>query len=213
MVPSTRGNLASLRSRTRRGRSVDDSRRDELLHRLQDLVLSEGFAKLTVDDLAARLHCSKSTLYAISSSKEHLVTTVIKHFFADAAATVEQRVSTITDPSERIASYLRAVGAAMRRMSSACYQDMVTHDSTREIYAINSLAAARRVRGLIHEGVAAGTFRAVHAEFLAESVSLLIDGIQHGELLDRTGMSSGDAYAELSDLVLAALVSSHRRTA
>jgi hypothetical protein len=40
---------------------------------------------------------------------------------------------------------------------------------------------------------------------VGEAVERLIDGIQHGDLLARTNLSSGDAFSELSDLVLAAL--------
>ncbi|HWC84459.1 MAG TPA: TetR/AcrR family transcriptional regulator [Pseudonocardiaceae bacterium] len=205
MEPPAAVGLASLRTTNRRKRRIDEDRRAQLLGHIREIVLDEGFADLTVDQLAARLQCSKSTLYAISSSKEFLVTTAVKHFFRDAAAAVERRVAGVADPSERIAAYLAAVGDQMRRMSPACYQDMVVQDSTREIYAINSAAAARRVREFIREGVAEGYFRALHAEFVGEAVSLLIDGIQHGQLLIRTGLSSGDAYGELSDLVLAAL--------
>ena len=53
--------------------------------------------------------------------------------------------------------------------------------------------------------MAAGRFRSVHAQFVGESAGLLVDGIQHGDLLERTGLSSGDAYRELSALVLATL--------
>ncbi|HVV12148.1 TetR/AcrR family transcriptional regulator [Amycolatopsis sp.] len=195
----------SVQPRAPRRRRIDDARRDELLSRIQEIVLSEGFARLTVDDIAARLQCSKSTLYAISSSKEYLVTSAIKHFFRDATARTEKRVAEVDDPSTRIAVYLAGVGTEMRKMSRACYEDLVTHDATREIYATNSAAAAQRVREYIREGVEAGSFRAVHAEFVGEAVALLIDGIQHGELLTRTGLSSGDAFTEVSDLVLAAL--------
>lgn len=192
-------------------RHIDDARREQLLNQVQEIVLAEGFARLTVDDIAARLQCSKSTLYAVSSSKEHLVVSALRHFFRDATARTEERIAQVTDPSRRIATYLAGVGTEMRKMSRACYEDMVTNDATSEIYAVNSAAAARRVREHIHDGVADGTFRAVHAEFVGEAVSLLIDGIQHGELLSRTGLSSGDAFTELSDLVLAALTNkSHR---
>lgn len=204
MEPASRIRTPALRTPARR-RRIDGARRDELLRRIQDLVLAEGFARLTVDDLAARLQCSKSTLYAISSSKEYLVTTAIRHFFRDAAAAIEERVAGVADPAEKIAAYLAGIGIEMRRLSQACYDDMVTHDSTRDIYAVNSAAAARRVRELIKQGIEAGLFRAVHAEFVGEAVGLLIDGIQHGELLARTSLTSGDAFTELSDLVLSAL--------
>jgi AcrR family transcriptional regulator len=188
-----------------RTRRVHDTRRQEILQRLQDLVLARGFAHLRIDELTHELHCSRSTLYAISSSKEHLVITVIKYFFRDAVARVEEKIAVVADPSERIASYLAAVGTEMRRMSPACYADMVASDFTREVYAVNSSAAAHRVHQLVREGIRDGSFREVHAEFVAEVVGLLIDAILHGELLARTGLSSGEAYAELGNMVLAAL--------
>ncbi|MFJ2211132.1 TetR/AcrR family transcriptional regulator [Streptomyces sp. NPDC101062] len=189
---------------------LDDDRRDELLGRLQAIVLTEGFARLTVDTLAARLQCSKSTLYAISSSRHHLVATVLKSFFRDAADRVEKEVTEVADPARQIATYLAAVGAQMRRMSAACYDDMLDDDATREIYTVNSLAATRRVREMIHAGVESGDFRSVHAEFVSQAVGLLIDGIQSRELLGSTGLSSGDAFVELSNLVLAALSKTSR---
>jgi hypothetical protein len=53
--------------------------------------------------------------------------------------------------------------------------------------------------------VASRSFREVNAQFVGEAVSLLIEGIMHGGLLERTGLSSGDAYVELGSLVLSAL--------
>lgn len=68
--------------------------------RVQDLVLAEGFARLTVDDLAARLQCSKSTLYAVSSSKGYLVTKALRHFFRDATSRIEAQVAEMADPAQ-----------------------------------------------------------------------------------------------------------------
>jgi AcrR family transcriptional regulator len=45
-------------------------RQAELLDQLEALFLAEGFARFTLEDLAVRLHCSKSTLYALAGSKE-----------------------------------------------------------------------------------------------------------------------------------------------
>jgi hypothetical protein len=129
----------------------------------------------------------------------------VKHFFREAAARIEASVAPIRDPRERIATYLAGVGREMRRMSPTCYADMLAFGTTRDIYDHNSRVAARRVHDMIHEGIASGAFRSVHAEFIGEAVSILIAGIQQGELLERTGLSSGEAFGELSTLVLAAL--------
>ena len=48
------------------------ARQLDLLDRLTDLLLAEGFAHLTLDQMAGRLRCSKTTLYALADSKDQL---------------------------------------------------------------------------------------------------------------------------------------------
>ena len=64
-------------------------RQAELLSRLETLFLNEGFGHLTLDDIASRLHCSKSTLYALAGSKEQLAVRVVGRYFKGAAERIE----------------------------------------------------------------------------------------------------------------------------
>ncbi|RNM11819.1 TetR/AcrR family transcriptional regulator [Nocardioides pocheonensis] len=186
-------------------RRLAEARREEMLRRLLEMFLAEGFSSLTVEEIASRLRCSKSTLYAVAPGKDQLVAAAMKCFFREATTYVEDSVARVEDPRDRIAVYLASIGDRMRQMSPACYSDMTASETAGMIYQLNARASARRVRELIHEGVKAKMLRPVHAEFVAESVGLLIDGIMHGQLLERTGLSSGDAYHELSTLVLQAM--------
>src|ERR687894_372906 len=88
-------------------------RQAELLDQLEELFLGEGFARFTLDDLAVRLHCSKSTLYALAESKERLASRVIRHFFRKATEAVEAQTVTETDPARRVTAYLSAVARAL----------------------------------------------------------------------------------------------------
>src|SRR3954468_4513287 len=185
-----------------RRRRVDLERRAELLGALEELLLSEGFTTLTVDDMARRLHCSKATLYSVASSKEQLVIALTKHFFRQATEEIERAVDAVADPRLRISTYLAGVGTAMSRCSPAFYADMVSYAPTAAVYAANSDAAARRVRELIDSGVRAGTLRAVDGTFAGQLVALAIEGIQSGALLSPTGLSAGQAYTEMADLLL-----------
>jgi AcrR family transcriptional regulator len=180
-------------------------RRSELLSQLEELFLRAGFAHLTVDTLTEELHCSKSTLYAVAPSRDEIIVAVIKHFFRNAADRIESQIEAIADPRERIARYLAGVGREMSRVSARGYSDMISYEITRSIYDHNSRVAAGRVHAMIQEGIASGAFRQLHAEFVGEAISLLIEGIQEGTLLQRTGLSSGEAYRELSGLVLGSL--------
>src|SRR3954466_15039904 len=99
-------------------------RRGELFDSLLKLFLAEGFAHLTLDDIAARLRCSKGTLYTLAGSKEQLVHAVTVHFFRRATEDVEQRVVEAAGARARITAYLTAVGAALAVASDRFMTDL-----------------------------------------------------------------------------------------
>ena len=93
-------------------------RRTKLFDDLLALFLAEGFSHLTLDDMVARLHCSKSTLYTLAASKDELVRRVTIHFFKQATADVEAALARTPAPSERVSAYLDAVGTALSAASA-----------------------------------------------------------------------------------------------
>lgn len=188
--------------RSPRRRPVADNRVEELLRQASDIVLAEGFTSVTMEELAQRLGCSKATLYGVAGSKEQLVQAITRRFFIDATEEIETKVAAESDPRQRIRTYLFSVGTAMRRHSPAFYDDMVSYAPTARIYRRNSDAAARRVHALIDEGVRTGAFRNLNGTFAAHIVAIAIDALQSGALLDATGLSAGDAFTELGDLLL-----------
>ncbi|WP_405639651.1 hypothetical protein [Streptomyces sp. NBC_00019] len=79
---------------------------------------------------------------------------------------------------------------------------MVGCEPTAQIYRKNSAAAARRVHELIEEGVQTGVSRALNGHFAAQVVAVTIDAVQSGILLEGAGLTAGDAFPELGDLLL-----------
>lgn len=176
-------------------------RRTELFDALVALFLTHGFADLTLDEIAGRLRCSKSTLYTLAGSKEQLVQAATVHFFRAATAAVEARVAAVTGPRERIAAYLAAVGGALDPASDEFMADLDAFAPTRAIYEKNTRIAARRVQELIAEGVATGEFRDVHAAFAADLVAAVMVRIQRRVVRDNTGLDDAAAYRELAAIL------------
>ena len=54
----------------------------DLLDRLVALMAAEGFAGFTLDEIALRMHCSKTTLYALADTKQDLVVEVVKQYLS-----------------------------------------------------------------------------------------------------------------------------------
>jgi AcrR family transcriptional regulator len=180
-------------------------RQADLLDRLRDLVLAEGFSHLTVDDMSARLRCSKTTLYALAPSKEQLAALVVTHFFKGATAQVETALAAAPPGPARVPAYLDAIAVALAPASPEFFDDVAGFGPTRAVYRANAEAASARVRGLLAEGVASGSFHEVHTGFVAELLGLAVEAIQRGEVTRRTGLSDAEAFAELSGLVVRGL--------
>jgi AcrR family transcriptional regulator len=180
-------------------------RQTELLDELVRVIQAEGFQHLTLDALAARLHCSKSTFYFLGHSKEEVILTAIKRIFRESADAIEQRTAEVSDPAERVAAYLHGAAEGLRPGSRTFYADLAGHPRTRVIFDFNTNAAAKRIRELIAEGTATGAFRDAHAAFVSDVVAATMARIQSGEVAARTGLSIPEAYAELATLVLSGI--------
>lgn len=181
------------------------ARQRQLVGELLDLFLAEGFSHLTLDDIAARLGCSKRTLYALADSKEQLAVRTVRYFFKQATEQVETAIARTRSPAARVTRYLEAVATALRPASPQFMRDVDRQSATREVYEQNTVAAAVRVRDLIDEGIKAGAFRKVSAVFVGEVVTATMRRITSGELERATGLDDAQAYAELAKLVVAAI--------
>ena len=189
--------------------TIDDRRltrrQADLRAELVELVLVQGFRRLTLDDVAAQLGCSKRTLYALAPSREQLATLAVRDFFRRATGQVEAAITRTRLPAQRVIRYLEAVAEALAPASRAFRDDVAGFAPAREIYEANTDAAAQRVRQLIDAGTAAGAFRSVRSAFVAEVVTATMRRITAGDVQRSTGLSDAEAYAELARLVVAAV--------
>ncbi|MDN5857326.1 MAG: TetR/AcrR family transcriptional regulator [Pseudonocardia sp.] len=180
-------------------------RQRQLFDQLVELFLVEGFATLTIDALAARLRCSKSTLYALGSTREELVRAVVVHFFRRATEQVEAGLAHADGPRARLVAYLEGVAGQLKPASATFFDDVAASPAARDLYERNTAAAARRVEQLVAEGVAAGAFRPVHVGFVADLISSAMVRIQQRHVAGATGLDDSTAYAELAALVIEGL--------
>ncbi|WP_431815960.1 TetR/AcrR family transcriptional regulator [Gordonia jacobaea] len=176
-------------------------RRTELFDGLLALMLDDGFAHLQIADLAARLHCSRSTLYTLAGSKEQLVTKTVTHFFRTATEQVESRVDGVATSRDAVVEYLIAVGDALSPASAQFMADLHAFAPTRELYEQNTAAAAARVRELIAAGVAAGEFRDVDAAFAGDLAATMMSRIQRRDVEAHTGLDDAQAYRQLASIL------------
>jgi len=177
------------------------ARRAQILDGLVELFLADGFLEFSVEDLAERLQCSKSTLYAVAPSKEQLITAVVRAFFRGATKRIEARLALQVDPVIRIRAYLEAISAELAPASTAFFADLDLFAPAREIYVHNTAIAARRVQEFVQAARLPG--RALDAGFIGAVAGATMESIQCGEMAAMTGLSSAAAYRSLAELIIA----------
>jgi AcrR family transcriptional regulator len=175
---------------------------------LIDLFLAEGFGGFSVEDLAARLQCSKSTLYAVAPSKEQLITAVVRAFFRRSTDRVEARLADEREPAARISEYLDAIAGELGPASPAFYADLDAYAPAREIYERNTAIAARRVQELVREAQHPG--HPINAAFLGAVTAQAMASIQQGQMRKLTGMDDAAAYRALAELLAAGVAGAPR---
>ncbi|HWG63889.1 MAG TPA: TetR family transcriptional regulator [Streptosporangiaceae bacterium] len=185
-------------------------RRSEILAGLVSLFLAEGFLAFSVEDLALRLQCSKSTLYGVAPSKEQLITAVVRAFFRDATERVEARLELERDPVTRIGAYLEAISVELAPASASFFADLDAFAPAREIYAQNTAIAARRVQELVKAAQRPG--RTLDAAFIGAVTGTVMESIQRGEMETLTSLNDAAAYRLLADLIVAGVTGAPGRT-
>jgi AcrR family transcriptional regulator len=184
--------------------STVSGRTETLRDALIDIVLAEGFMDVQMSDLAARLNCSKSTLYAIAPSKEQLLVSVVRTFFRRATDRVEAAVDPAAPAVDRIGAYLTAVSVELAPASPAFFADLERFAPAGDIYRQNTQIAAARVQDLVLEASPG-----IDPAFLGAVARLLMESIHRGEISRATGLDDSAAYSALAELILAGVSGGH----
>lgn len=169
-----------------------------------EIVLAEGFIGMQMSDLASRLNCSKSTLYAIAPSKEQLLVSVVRTFFRRATERVEDAVDPSASASDRIGAYLNAVARELAPASPTFFRDLDRFAPAGDIYRQNTEIAAARVQELVLEASPG-----IDPTFLGAVARLMMESIHRGDISRATGLDDSAAYRALAGLILAGLSGNH----
>jgi AcrR family transcriptional regulator len=182
-----------------------DTRTRELLDALEEIILTEGFARLTVGEMAAQLRCSRRTIYELAKSKNDLVLLVLERFFRGVRTSAEQAIVGVDDPARRIYEYLQVGVKAAHRFSSILVKDIDKWPPSRRVWEEHIRARVDGLRQLVEDGIRQGAFRDVHAELVAETMFASINRIREPSFYNNTNLTISDAFREFYGMILHAL--------
>jgi len=173
-----------------------------LLDELERMFLAEGFAHLSVADLASRLRVSRSTLYRLATGKQELAELVIERMFSRMAGSGGAAPEKTADPAARVAACLGYGAAATRAAGPGFSRDLEANPGTRAVYDRHQAFGMGVLRGLVEDGVRSGGFRPVPAALVVQVADAAYTRLRDPAVLAALGMTHAEAITALADLLL-----------
>jgi len=181
-------------------------REAELRTTLQDIILADGFARLSVSEMAQRLGCSKRTIYELAPTKNELVLSAISMFFSNLREDADRASAACVEPSEQIFEYLQVGVRAAQRLGPVVIADIDKWEPARRLWQAHMRLRVEGLRDLIERGIATGVFRDISPVIVAETVFAGISRLREPELYRNSDFSLSEAFDEFYKMLLYALV-------
>jgi AcrR family transcriptional regulator len=172
-------------------------RQKELLAELEALFFAHGFRKITVDEIAARVKCSKRTLYEIAPSKQELFVLVIESWLERIRHRGWQGALQHDDPEKRVMAYLEPGVIESRPASRQFLADLQSYRPALTLLEAHQAQRTTVLMEIIEDGIRRGRFKPFHSGLVAEIFLAAVNRINEPAMLERTGVSFSQAFGEL----------------
>jgi len=175
-------------------------RGEQVLAQLEEIFFKEGYRRVTVGELAARLHCSRATLYALAPSKADLFVRVLDRVLSRIRHLGRQAAAQRSDVRDRIVGNLLPGMNEMRAASAVFFADVASLPEAREALARHQRTRRDEMGAILEEGIRGGALRGVHTRLVAEVIMVALQRVMDPQVLVENRLSAGEAIGEIEDL-------------
>ncbi len=130
-------------------------RQREILDDVGEL-FANGFAHLTMAEIAGQLNCSLRTLYTVAASREELVLIVVDRNLWAIGRTAHDAIVPDMAPLEAIRAYLRAANVAVAGITAEFANDTAAIPAAQALHDAHNDYLAAVTRALLNEAVRRG---------------------------------------------------------
>ncbi|HET6950727.1 MAG TPA: hypothetical protein VFI47_10140 [Acidimicrobiales bacterium] len=187
-----------------RERALTDRQR-QVLDQLE-LVVADGFAELTMAELAARLNCSLRTLYALAPRRDELVLVVLDRRLWRIGRTASDAIGVDLAPLDAVRAYLEAATVAVSGWTEAFARDLAAVPAAQQLSDAHNEYLYEVTRTLLDLAVEHGD---VTADVDTAAVARVLGGLgrffARPQVIPTLRSSPKEAADEVVALVLAGL--------
>jgi AcrR family transcriptional regulator len=182
------------------------SRADDLLERLEEIFLREGFRRVTIGELATRLRCSRRSLYEQAGSKHELFVLVLDRFLRRIEATGRGAAAAAESFEDRITAFIEPGIDELRGASPAFFADIAGLPIARDRLAAHQETRKLQLEKILAAGMRARAFRKVHPSVAARAMVAAYRAVTDATFLASVDVTSAEATREVEGLFLHGLL-------
>jgi len=186
-------------------------RQRELLDALGPL-FSEGFADMTMADIASRLGCSLRTLYGLAPSRDELVLTVLDTHLWHVGRSAMARLDPNAEPLDALRAYLDAATDAVQGATTAYARDLGSMASAQRRNQEHADYVVAISKTLLDWAVERGDIEPVDTAAVARTLATVGADFIRPEVMATLHSTPKQAADELVDIILRGLTSATRTT-
>ena len=181
-------------------------RQRELLSQL-GLLFRDGFADLTMSEIAARLNCSLRTLYGLAPSRDELVLTVVDTHLWRIGREAMAAIGPEMAPLDAIRTYLGAATVAVSGTTEAYSRDLAAMPAARRRNGDHADYVVAVTRTLLDIAVERGDIADVDTAAVARTLANLGQDFIAPEVMPTLRTSPKAAADAVVDIILRGLTS------
>lgn len=186
-----------------RAESALGQRHREVLDGLEALLRDGELAPLTIRELAAKLECSRRTLYELSPSKEQLFLLTLDRFIHRIGREAIASVNPNATATVQLRQYVTVnIGYAFR---SSAYDDLADVPGARRLLDRHHRFAATVIERIVALGIDHGEFRPMESPVVAAVILAAVVHLAQPDVVADLGSDLDATISEMLNLCLQGL--------
>ena len=182
------------------------ARQLELLDELEEKLLGEGLADLTMAEIAARLSCSLRTLYGIAPSKDELLLTIVDRRLRCIGRAAIEALRASMRPLDALRTYLQTANAAVQPEALALSADLAKVAGAGRLFDAHESYLTAVTQSLLDRAVAEGEIAPVDTAAIAHVLAGLGREFARPEVAEIAQASPKETADAISEVILQGLL-------
>ncbi|MGD1007385.1 MAG: TetR/AcrR family transcriptional regulator [Ignavibacteriaceae bacterium] len=183
---------------------MDIEEREKILGYAVETFLKEGFYKTTMDEIAARLHMSKKTIYKYFPSKEELVREVMKTHMHLTMKKIKSHVNHQSNAVEKLFDIFTIVGENILKVNEKMIMDLQFYSPGiwKEVDDFRARQITANFSRIFEQGKAEDYFLNIKTEIILSVFVASIRAIVNPDYAVNSGVSLKEAFMAIIEILM-----------